>query len=224
MLVCCLARAAAAQVTLTAQSSEPPVYEPQNIDVRGDGRCMTARPGDIVHYTLTIENVGLAPALYGDLRMRLGKSHELIRGDLPVLDFRSLGGGGLGTHEAADGKMYHFMFKVPRDIYGGTYHGVQVEVRPAEPQRPYYPSRVRYEPVSVHVPKVDVTRHTRDEVHSYCLNVISDFGMHPFETRPAITDFAPGTISAAPPAPAPQQPLKPEPLPPLKPGPPPQPR
>ncbi len=204
---CCLAHAAAARVqaqiaappTPTAQSNEPAAYEPQNVEVRGDGRCTTVRPGDTVHYTLTIENIAGVKAVFGDLRLRLGRSHEIMHGDLPVPDFRSFGGGGVGARDTGDGKLYHFAFTVPREIFGGTYHGTEVDVRADQPEPlPLYRSdRPR-------LPKVEVTRHTRDEVHAYCLSVLSNFGV---VTRPAVTNFEPGPVDPPPPPPAPPKPL-----------------
>ena len=226
VLVCCLARAAAAQTALAGPGSEPAVYEPKNVEVRGDGRCMTVRPGDTVHYALTIEGVGGAPSVYGDLRLRqrLGRGRELLheepmRGGLPVRDFRSLGGGGLGVRDASDGKMYHFSFKVPKEIFGGSYRGVEVSVNADQPPP-------AYQTVSLHVPKIVVTHRTRDEVHAYCLNVMSSFGVVGVSQR-AVTNFAPGPIDPAGPVltpPSPQPLPQPRPFPPPPPGPPPQPR
>ena len=201
VLACCIARIAAAQMMPSAQSSAPTPDEPQNVNVKSDGRCVTVRPGDTVHYSLTIEGVGGAHAILGDLRLRLGHSRELMHGGLPAPDFRSLGGGGLGTHDNSEGKVYHFAFKVPKELYGGTYRGVEVNVSADEPPPQ---SQALYRPVGERAPRVDVTRHTRDEVHAYCLNVISNFGAP--QTRPAVTNFSPGPVDAPSPVLAPPQP------------------
>lgn len=222
LLVGCLACAASAQTTApTAQSNEPDTPPAQNVEVRGDGRCTTVRSGDTVHYTLTIEGVGGAHAVYGDLRLRLGRFHEPMSGGLPVPDFRSLGGGGLGTRDAAEAKMYRFAFKVPQELFGGTYRGFEVNVHADQPQTRPQPSP--YLRVERPEPRVEVTRHTRDEVRRYCLNVMSHFGIET-RYRAAVTNFEPGPVDPSPASltPAPLAPLQP--LPPRQPGPPPQPR
>ncbi len=162
--------------------------------VRNDGRCTTVRSGDTVHYTLTVEAVGGARGVYGDLRLRMGRTHELTHGDLPLPDFRSLGGGGLGTRDSGDGKMYHFAFVVPKEILGGTYRGVEVFVRA---DQPITDTQSLYHPVDERVPRVEVTRHTRNEVHAYCLNVVSSFGVS-VPNRPFVTHFAPGPVDPPP--------------------------
>lgn len=153
----------------------------QNIYVPADGRCADVHPGDKVHYSLTIDWAGNPRAVYGDLRLRPAGELRGFGGlGLPPADFRSLGGGGVGTHDPAQANVFHFVFTVPDEIYGGVYRGAGVSVQMAE-QDPSSPLH-----------EIDVTRHTRKQVRAYCLNVISSYGAQP--NRPVVTDFQPGDI------------------------------
>jgi hypothetical protein len=210
VLACCLARAVAAQVDPSAQSNQPPEYVPHHIHLRSDGRCMTAQPGDVVHYTLTVENLDATQAVYGDLRLRPGRVHEWLHEDLPLPSQRSLGGGGAGQRDTNDAKLYHFAFAVPQQIVAGTYRGAGVEVRfaPASQGSAGQPQTARSPTAFPYAPGVPVTRRTGAEVRAYCLNVMSAFGTSP--ARPTVTNFEAGAIEPPPPAPAP---AKPAPLP-----------
>jgi hypothetical protein len=216
-LACCVASAAAAQAPIVHDYA-PAADAPQTVEMRGDGRCTTVRPGDTVHYTLSIDNVIDARAVLGDLHLRPGHFREVMtHAGLPVADFRSLGGGGVGKRDTDDARQYQFAFVVPEQIYSGTYRGVDVSVSAHEltagSDDPYAEYAAPYLPRPVEHTHVHVTKRTRREVRAYCLNVMSTFGMQQ-QARAAVVAFAPGSVDPAPPrpvtpvpAPLPTQPI-----------------
>ncbi len=154
--------------------------EPATVEAESDGKCRDARPGDTVNFSLTIEAVEKAKAVYGELQMREGHSVAARAGSLPMPDYRNLSGGGLGVRDTQISTLYHFSFRVPEQIVSGLYHGMGVAV-----------TADRAVTLTDRDHAVDVTRHTRDEVKNYCLRVISGFGA---DGRPVVTDFQPGTV------------------------------
>ena len=154
--------------------------KPGDLEMRSDGHCLDARPGDIVHFTLTIESVANAHGIYADIRLRPKGVAAPRASALPSPDSRNLGGGGLGVRDTATGNVYHFAFRVPTEIIGGIYRGVGLSVTEGDAM----PSRG--EPADV-----DQTRHVREQVRSYCLNVFSGYG----GAKPEVTDFTPGPVA-----------------------------
>jgi len=174
LLACSLAATAPAQDPAPAQ----------NIQIRTDGRCTDVHPGDTVHYALTIQSVQGDTSVLADLRLRLDGRGRGELGDLPLPDFRSVGGGGTGTRDAQTADVYHFIFKVPTEVFGGVYRGVGVLVSADEIATSRDHER----------PRVDVTRHTREQVYHYCLNVLSDFNPAAPTGRPEVINFEPGSV------------------------------
>jgi hypothetical protein len=146
-----------------------------------DGKCNVARPGDVVHFTLHVEGVQYARAVYADLQMRLGKIYAKDASGIPAPDFRHLGGGGPATRDGTQGNVYHFAFVVPRDVLSGLYHGSGVYVT-ATPSDTYPEEASR---------SVDVTAHTQKEIRRYCLIIVSPLGA---QGRPLVTDFKGGPV------------------------------
>lgn len=146
-----------------------------------DAHCKEVHPGDMVNYTLTIRGLSGARQVIADLQMR--PLHELPSrgGGLPSPDFRNLGGGGSAQSGGSGQNTFSFSFVVPREIFSGRYHGTEVLVRADEPiamaDTPQY---------------IEVSRHTRRRVHSFCLTVVSPYGAP--EQKPEVINFQPGPI------------------------------
>jgi len=153
---------------------------PQSIQAEPDGKCRSVKPGDVVHYTLTIQSVESARAVYADLQMRLGRTYVSEPGGLPPPDFRNLGGGGPATRDAQQGGVYHFAFTVPHDVMTGIYHGAGVYVTAAGNNDIFNGSR-----------NVEVNHHTISKIRDYCLIVV---GPYDGSGRPLVTNFKPGPI------------------------------
>ncbi len=207
-LACCAASAAAAQAPIV-RAYDPAADAPQTVEMHGDGRCTTVRPGDTVHYTLSIDNVIDARAVLGDLQLRPGHFREVkTHAGLPAPDYRALGGGGVGKRDSDDARQYHFAFEVPQQIFSGTYRGVTVSASAhdleAGSDDPYAGYAQPYLPKTVQRSHVHVTKHTLREVHAYCLNVMSGFGTQ--EVRAAVVNFEAGPVDPAPPRPLPPVP------------------
>ena len=151
-----------------------------DVEMKSDGRCQDVRPGDLVHYSLTIESVANPRAVFADLRLRPKGSVAPRASALPSPDFRNLGGGGLARRDDTLGNVYHFVFRVPKEILSGVYHGVALDVTAGDGVA------ARRDPGDV-----DVSRHVREQVRSYCLNVFSAFGGN---NKPEVTDFTPGIV------------------------------
>jgi hypothetical protein len=146
-----------------------------------DGKCKAVQPGDVVHFTLRVDGVQYARAVYADLQMRLGRVYVKDTSGLPAPDFRNLGGGGSATRDTSQGNVYHFAFTVPRDVSSGLYHGSGVYVTAAPNDEVAYGG----------ARSVDVTAHTMKEIRKYCLIVVSPLGG---EGRPLVTDFKGGPV------------------------------
>jgi len=153
---------------------------PQSIQAEPDGKCHPVKPGDVVHYTLTIQSVESARAVYADLQMRLGRTYVSEPGGLPPPDFRNLGGGGPATRDPQQGSVYHFAFTVPHDVMSGIYHGAGVYVTAAGTNDISNGSR-----------NVEVNHHTISKIRDYCLIVVGPYNI---SGRPLVTDFKPGPI------------------------------
>ena len=171
---------APAQDTRGYGPAQPQAQTPQNVQAEPDGKCRVVRPGDVVHYELTIASVEYARAVYADLQMRLGHSNGTSSPGLPIPDFRNMGGGGVATRDAQVGSVYHFAFKVQPDTLSGVYWGRDVYVTVPEENE-----------VSGRGRSVDVSHHTQKQIEKYCLNVISPLGS---TDRPLVTNFKPGPI------------------------------
>jgi len=170
------------RIALGQEPGTGPAQAPgsQSVHVELDGKCHVVRPGDVVHYELTIQSVEYAKAVYADLQMHAGRGSTSGATDLPRPDFQSLGGGGAATRDARVGSVYHFMFRIPQGVMSGLYHGTGVFV--TVPDEVEMPGRGR---------AIEVTRHTRDQISRYCLNVISPLGS---TDRPVVTNFKAGKI------------------------------
>jgi hypothetical protein len=159
-----------------AQADAGPAAAPETVVVRGDGHCTRVRPGDTVNFSLTIDGVLNAKAVFASLQLTTG--HAVYReADLPMPGSGVLGGGGAGTRDSATDKVYHFAFKVPSDVLRGVYRSAGVAVTAdfgGGPDKAVM---------------ADVDRHAREQVRKYCLVV---FG--PAENEPVVTDFQPGTV------------------------------
>jgi hypothetical protein len=195
-LACCAACAPAQMQAGPAQPNIPQNLPPPNllssadaqpgdVEMHSDGRCLNAKPGDTVHYTLTIEDIANAEAAFADLRLR-PRGFPAPHGEgLAVPDYRNLGGGGAGVRDSEHGNMYHFSFRVPQQIYSGVYRGVGLEVTTGTARTA----------AQVTATGVDVTKHTRDEVRAFCINVVSNYGG---TGRPEVTDFHPDAVNSSP--------------------------
>jgi len=174
-----------AQYIATSGSTPPSGIgqAPEAVQAQPDGKCRPVKPGDVVHYTLTIQSVEFARAVYADLQMRLGRTYVTEPGGLPPPDFRNLGGGGAATRDAQQGGVYHFAFTVPHDVMTGIYHGAGVYVTAAESNDITSGSR-----------NVDVTHKTLSKIRDYCLIVVGPYGV---SGRPLVTSFGPGPIDKA---------------------------
>lgn len=184
-IVCVMfaARMACAQYALPNGPAPAPAYgasTPQVVEAESDGKCRPVKPGDVVHYTLTIQSVGYARAVYADLQMRLGRTYVAEPGGLPPPDFRNLGGGGAATRDAQQGGVYHFEFTVPHDVMSGIYHGAGVYVTAADSSEVSNGSR-----------NVEVTHRTLSKIRDYCLIVVGPYSP---EGRPLVTSFKSGPI------------------------------
>jgi hypothetical protein len=91
-----------------AQMDQGPAQAPQaaaqnDVELRGGRHCTQVRPGDMVHFTLTVDGVANAKAVLADLQLTTG--HATYREtDLPMPGSGVLGGGGAGArrqHEQA---------------------------------------------------------------------------------------------------------------------------
>ena len=183
MCVMFSARLACAQYALPNGPASAPVNgasAPEVVQAEPDGQCRPVKPGDVVHYALTIRSVDYARAVYADLQMRLGRTYVAESGGLPPPDFRNLGGGGAATRDAQQGGVYHFAFKVPRDVTSGIYHGAGVYVTAADDSEVANGSR-----------NVEVTHRTLAKIRDYCLIVVGPYGAG---GRPLVTNFQPGLI------------------------------
>ena len=176
-----------AQYTATNGPASPPGFgqapTSEAVQAQPDGKCRPVKPGDVVHYTLTIQSVSYARAVYADLQMRLGRTYTSEPGGLPPPDFRNLGGGGAAARDAQQGNVYHFAFTVPHDVMTGIYHGAGVYVTAAENNDISNSSR-----------NVDVTHKTLSKIRDYCLIVV---GPYDGSGRPLVTNFKSGPIDKA---------------------------
>lgn len=152
-----------------AQMVPGPAQAPTSVEVGGSGKCQSVRPGDIVHFSLTIEHVDPARAVSADLQM--GTRHAVYRQtDLPMPGDGIMGGGGAGMHDQNFGKVYHFTFRVPPGAEAGVYRGLGVNV-------------------TVDDGSAWVDRHAREQVRRFCLAVFGNA-----ENGPVVTDFHGGPI------------------------------
>lgn len=160
-----------------AQTPEAgPAQAPTNVEVSGDGRCPAVKPGDVVHYSLTLDGADAARSVYADLQLRSRGSMK--ESDLPLPGAGAIGGGGAGTRDAQWGKVYHFAFTVPSGADSGVYHaqGVMVTVRDAAGTSPL---------------DAALDKKARERVHRFCLAVL---GKGNGELFPVVTDFKGGPI------------------------------
>lgn len=141
-----------------------------------DGRCQGVRPGDTVRFTLRIQAVEAAHAVYAHLQMEQGRHPHYRRTDLPLSSDDVLDGGSVGTQDAADPQLYHFSFVVP-DAQQGVYHPSGIAVRAAFGAGSSDPGTL-----------VALDRQAQDEVRRYCIAV---FGDGNGEHQPTVTEFLP---------------------------------
>jgi len=150
--------------------------------MKDDGSCKLVKPGDVVHYHLTIRSADAARAVYANLQLRRNGG-KMQHSDLPFPDPLTMGERGEATRDAQVGDLYHFEFTIEPDVPSGLYFGTDVLVTLSADGGAYR---------SPHY--VDVTRHTRREIHRYCLAVVGPYGGEVGEGRPLVTDFKPGLI------------------------------
>lgn len=174
-LVCLLAAVA---VPAAFSQAAPPQ---QGNYVVMDKHCKEVHPGDTVSYSLTVEGLPPGQPVVADLQMRPRHESPLLGHGLPAPDFRNLGGGGTGQPDGASQNIYSFTFVVPKEIYAGRYHGVEVLVKGNGPLTAADASRY-----------VDVSHRTMKQVHAFCLAVVSNYGAP--EQRPEVINFQPGPI------------------------------
>jgi hypothetical protein len=175
--VCLLAAIA---VVPAAFSQAAPPQQPGNYIVM-DKHCKEVHPGDTISYSLTVEGLQPGQPVLADLQMRPHHESPLLGHGLPAPDFHNLGGGGLGEANGASQNMYNFSFTVPKEIYSGRYHGVEVLVKANAPVADQDARRY-----------VDVSHHASKRVHSFCLTVVSPYGER--EAEPQVTNFQSGPI------------------------------
>lgn len=173
--------AAALLVPANAQQMGGPALPPSQSVMGSDNQhCKPVRAGDIINYTLTIEDVANANAVNAELQMRPGRKggHYQTTG-LPLPDFQSLNGLSTAVPDDKDAKVFHFSFKVPEGIVPGIYHGVGVSVTVNEGDKGNGIVRT-----------AEVDRRTENEIRSYCLAVFSGHGSN----YPTVVNFKPGVI------------------------------
>ncbi|MDE1161616.1 MAG: hypothetical protein PW792_06675 [Acidobacteriaceae bacterium] len=162
----------------------------RDMDTAREGTCQSVHYGDIVHFTLRIDNVQDARVIFTNLRMGMGKHPHYSFASMPGLDRTSFGGGGVGVRDAADPKLYHFRFSVP-DVPRGMYRTAGIDVRA---------SYGRSLDSGLNVP---LDRNTREKLQRYCLAVFGDGG----NRQPLVTDFRSGPVER--PATEPERPVFP---------------
>ncbi|MFC6647425.1 hypothetical protein ACFQBQ_17975 [Granulicella cerasi] len=148
----------------------------RDLDHAKQGTCTSVRYGDIVHFTLRVENVQDARSVFTNLRMGLGAHPHYSYASLPMPDAVSFGGGGVGVRDAADYQLYHFRFEVP-DVRSGIYRVAGIDVRA---------NYDRDANIGVGIDKP-----TRVKLKNYCLAV---FGGEGGDHRPMVTDFRPDPV------------------------------
>lgn len=146
-----------------------------------DKHCKEVHPGDTVSYSLTVEGIQPGQPVVADLQMRPNHESPLLGRGLPAPDFHNLGGGGTGTANGTGQNVFDFSFVVPKEIYSGRYHGVEVLVKSNAPLTAADASRY-----------IEVSHHALKRVHSFCLAVVSNYGAR--EQQPEVTNFQPGPI------------------------------
>jgi len=157
--------------------------EAKNVEMPNDGRCKLVKPGDVVHYQLTIRSADAARAVYANLQLRREGAGKEEHFDLPFPDALTMGERGVATRDAKAGNVYHVEFTVEKDVPSGLYRGTGVLVTLSADGGVY--SNPHY---------VDVTNHTMREIHHYCLAVAGPYGGEVGGGRPLVTDFKPGLI------------------------------
>lgn len=159
------------------ESLQPAAAVASTQELPTDGRCQSVRYGDIVHFTLRIENVENAKAIFTDLQMGLGEHPKFQRASLRVPAADAMGGGGVGWRDARDPQLYHFRFEVPV-VQPGFYHAAGADVRAS------YGTLTTDGGVGV-----SLSREARRKIAHYCIAVFGDgSGDH----QPRVTDFLPG--------------------------------
>ncbi len=161
---------------LRAQEQGPAMPQSNDVEVRGNGHCTPVRPGDLVHFSLTVDGVANAKAVFADLQLTTGHAtyHET---DLPMPGSGVLGGGGTGSRDDATSKVYRFSFHVPVGAMQGVYRSAGLVVT------------ADYGTGADKGAEAYVDRHAREQVRRYCLVV---FG--PAQQAPVVTDFKPGEV------------------------------
>jgi hypothetical protein len=150
-------------------------------DVKLDGRCQVVRPGDIVHYELSIRAVESAKFIDADIELHNGDWPHKDANGLLFPDFRTLGGSSPATRDPSIGGVYHFQFTVPQHVLGGTYRGTAVLVTVVDDDDALYGRNS----------SVPVNRHTRRQVKNYCLVVVGAAGD---DRERVVTNFKRGPI------------------------------
>ena len=141
----------------------------------GSGRCQSVRAGDVARFTLRIDAVESARAVYSQFQLTMrGHRAKYHQTDLPLLRDGVLSGSAMGTRDAQDHHLYHFSFAVP-DVAGGYYRTAGFTVR----------AQFADEMDSAGV-IIGLDRHARSQVNGYCLAV---FGAG--EHNPVVTEFQP---------------------------------
>jgi hypothetical protein len=161
-----------------------------NVNLPDDGRCQAVRYGDIVHFTLHIENVDDARRVFTEIQLTLGHPSKFKTVSLPIPSSTTLGGGGFGARDPQDAKLYHFSFVVP-DVASGIYRTAGFDVRAAYTRNSADPGV-----------GVALNRHAAAAVRNYCLAV---FGNGAGDHRLLVTDFLRNPVEH--PAVPPEEPL-----------------
>lgn len=152
----------------------------ESVSMQTGGRCQSVHPGDVLHFTLRVEDVRTARVVFSNLHMEQGNPRWFYNpAALPLSDGNVLDGGGVGARDAADPKLYHFRFVVP-DVAPGLYRVQSVWVRASFSQ----------DSSDSGIP-IRLSRRARAEVRSYCLAVFGNgFGDH----RMRVTSFQRGSV------------------------------
>ena len=163
-----------------AQFTDGPAQPPSQSAIYSDNHhCTPVRAGDTVTFELTIDKVANAKSVFAELQMRPGRHAHYQMTDLPSPDLQSLNGGSAATADGGNGHVYHFSFKVPEGTAPGLYHGVGVAVTVSDDGSTTGATRT-----------ADVTRHTEEQIRSYCVAVFSGHG----EGYPVVTNFKGGPV------------------------------
>jgi hypothetical protein len=152
----------------------------RQVSMDAEGSCQMVHPGDLVHFTLRIDNVEDAHHVFTHLQLALNGHAHSSDLEFPIPMHDAMGGGGLGQRDPMSSRVYHFSFVVP-EVQSGFYRTTGIDVRASFMQNSADPG--------VGVP---LDRRSREQVRSYCLAVSGGGGR-----RPVVTDFRGGPVERA---------------------------